>query len=169
MPPPWTFLIAIHAIAAAFSVVFGAVQLLRRPKGGAFHRAVGRVWVVAMYVVTLTSFGIQTLNGGFTWLHALAVFTFFTVSIGLWAARQKKIQAHRSFMRGSYFGVLGAFIGVVVVPERRIPQLAVHDLAGLSLWIAAITLAAFFTLLGLSRLAGSTPRAAGKASLADRP
>ncbi|MFT4471658.1 DUF2306 domain-containing protein [Arthrobacter sulfonylureivorans] len=152
MPPQWTLLIATHAIAAAFSILFGAFQLIRRNKGGATHRAIGRVWVLAMYVVTLTSFGIQTLNGGFTWLHGLAVFTFFTVSVGLWAARTRRIQAHRSFMKGSYFGVLGAFIGVIVVPERRIPHVAIHDLAGLSLWTVAIVLAAFFTVLGFSRL-----------------
>jgi uncharacterized membrane protein len=158
MPPQWTFLIAIHAIAAGFSILFGAFQLLRRSKGGAVHRAIGRVWVFAMYVVTLTSFGIQTLNGGFTWLHGLAVFTFFTVSIGLWTARKKRIQSHRSFMKGSYFGVLGAFIGVVAVPDRRIPQMAIHDLAGLSLWIAAIALTAFFTVLGMSRLSADTKK-----------
>jgi uncharacterized membrane protein len=156
MQPQWTFLIAVHAIAAAFSIMFGAFQLFGRAKGGPVHRIIGRVWVFAMYVVTSTSFGIQTLNGGFTWLHGLAVFTIFTVSIGLWAARKKKIQAHRSFMKGSYFGVLGAFIGVVVVPERRIPQMAIHDLAGLSLWIAAIVLTAFFTVLGFSRLVAQT-------------
>ena len=156
MPPQWTFLIAIHAIAAAFSILFGAFQLIRRTKGGAVHRAVGLAWVLAMYVVTLTSFGIQTLNGGFTWLHGLAVFTFFTVSVGLWSARKKKIQSHRSFMKGSYFGVLGAFIGVVVIPERRIPQMAIHDLVGLSLWIGAIVLAALFTVLGFSRLLAET-------------
>jgi uncharacterized membrane protein len=156
MPPQWTFLIVIHAVAAGYSILFGAFQLLRRAKGGAVHRTIGRVWVFAMYVVTLTSFGIQTLNGGFTWLHGLAVFTFFTVTIGLLAARKKKIQAHRSFMMGSYFGVLGAFIGVVAVPDRRIPQMAIHDLAGFSLWIAAIVLTAFFTVLGFSRLSADT-------------
>ncbi|MGM0931635.1 MAG: DUF2306 domain-containing protein [Actinomycetota bacterium] len=164
MPPQWTFLIAIHAVAASYSILFGAFQLLRRTKGGSVHRTIGRIWVFAMYVMTLTSFGIQTLNGGFTWLHGLAVFTFFTVSVGLWAARKKKIQAHRSFMRGSYFGVLGAFIGVVVVPERRIPQMAIHDLAGLSLWITAILLTAFFTVLGFSRLLAETKDVMNKPS-----
>jgi len=79
--PDWPVLIAVHAVAAAYSILFGVFQLLRRTKGGAVHRVIGRIWVAAMYVVILTSFGIRTLNGGFTWLHALSVFTFFTVSI----------------------------------------------------------------------------------------
>jgi uncharacterized membrane protein len=146
--PDWSVLIAVHAVAAAYSILFGAFQLLRRTKGGAVHRVIGRIWVAAMYAVIVTSFGIRTLNGGFTWLHALSVFTFFTVTIGLWAARTGRIPAHRSYMTGSYFGVLGAFIGVVVVPDRRIPQMAVNDLPGLFVWAACILLTAGFAVAG---------------------
>lgn len=152
MPPHWSLLIAVHAVAAAYSILFGAFQLLRKRKGGRLHRLIGRVWVGAMYAVLVTSFGIRTLDGGFNWLHGLSVFTFFTVSIGLWTARTGRFTAHRSFMQGSYFGVLGAFIGVVAVPERRIPRMAVHDLLGLSLWIALVVLTAIFTVLGLTML-----------------
>nr|WP_253185289.1 DUF2306 domain-containing protein [Pseudarthrobacter chlorophenolicus] len=88
----------------------------------------GRVWVAAIYVVVLTSFGIRTLNGGFSWLHGLSILTFITVTVGLAAAMKRNIPPHKSFMLGSYFGVLGAFIGVIAVPERRIPQMALHDL-----------------------------------------
>jgi uncharacterized membrane protein len=150
--PEWSVLIAVHAVAAAYSILFGAFQLLRRTKGGSVHRVVGRIWVAAMYVVILTSFGIRTLNGGFTWLHALSVFTLCTVSIGLWAARTGRIPAHRSYMTGSYFGVLGAFIGVVVVPDRRIPQLAINDLPGLAVWVACIVLTAGFAAAGTGLL-----------------
>jgi uncharacterized membrane protein len=62
------------------------------------------------------------LTGGFSWLHALSVLTFATVTIGLVAAAKRNILSHAAFMRGSYFGILGAFIGVVAVPERRLPR-----------------------------------------------
>ncbi|MGF9662331.1 DUF2306 domain-containing protein [Arthrobacter crystallopoietes] len=152
MHPEWPVLIAVHAVAAAYSILFGAFQLLRRTKGGAVHRVIGRIWVAGMYIVILTSFGIRTLNGGFTWLHALSVFTFFTVSIGLWAARTGRIPAHRSYLTGSYFGILGAFVGVVAVPDRRIPQMAVNDLPGLVVWVACILLTAGFAVAGTALL-----------------
>ena len=109
MPSSWTVLIAVHAVAASYALIFGAVNLLRRTKGGSLHRIVGRIWVVAMYIVVLTSFGIRTIDGGFNWLHALSALTFGTLTAGLWAVRTGNIRAHRSFMTGSYFGLIGAF------------------------------------------------------------
>jgi uncharacterized membrane protein len=148
MHAEWTVLIAVHAIAAAYSILFGAVQILRRVKGGSVHRVIGRIWVVAMYTVILTSFGIRTIDGGFNWLHGLSLVTFCTVSIGLWAARTGRIHSHRSFMTGSYFGILGAFIGVIAVPERRIPKMAIHDQLGFALWLSCIILTAGFAIAG---------------------
>jgi len=161
MTPQWTTLIIVHAVAASYSLLFGAFQLLRRRKGGRLHRVIGRVWVVAMYVVCFTSFGIQTLNGGFSWLHALSLLTIGTVSVGLWAAVTRRIPAHKNFMTGSYFGILGAFVGVVAVPSRRIPSMAAHDLPMLLLWVAALVLTAVFTVVGIRNLVkGNRPVAA---------
>lgn len=136
-------IIAIHAVTASFALLFGAFQLLRKRKGGALHKVIGRIWVGAMYMVIFTSFGIQTLNGGFSWLHGLSLLTLVTVTVGLWAAVTKRIDSHKAFMRGSYFGILGAFVGVIAVPSRRIPQLATHDLPTLIMWVAAITVITF--------------------------
>ncbi|SDX54787.1 Uncharacterized membrane protein [Arthrobacter sp. yr096] len=152
MPSPWTFLIALHAIAAGYALIFGAVNLLRRNKGNAAHKILGRIWAVAMYIVVLTSFGIRTIDGGFNWLHALSVLTFCTLTMGLVTVRRGNIRAHQRFMTGSYFGLVGAFIGVVAVPDRRLPQMAIHDLAGLTLWVATLVLTAGLTIAGLMQL-----------------
>lgn len=105
-----------------------------------------------MYLVCITSFGIQTLNGGFSWLHGLSLLTIGTVSIGLWAAVTRKIPAHKSFMTGSYFGILGAFVGVIAVPTRRIPSMAVENPLGLALWVTILALTATFTVIGFHQL-----------------
>lgn len=144
----WTFLIIVHAVAASFALIFGAVQLLRA-KGTRSHKILGRVWAASMYAVIFTSFGIQTLNGGFSWLHGLSVLTFFTVSIGIIAAIKGKIDSHKAFMTGSYFGIIGALIGVILVPERRIPQLAMHDLSTFIGCLFGIIMVSF-AVVGLS-------------------
>ncbi|HJQ44538.1 MAG TPA: DUF2306 domain-containing protein [Jatrophihabitantaceae bacterium] len=121
------WLIAAHASGASIALLLGAYNLLHRPKGDLTHRRVGRIWVVAMYWTVVSSFWIKELHPGhFSWIHGLSVFTFCTLTIGLWAARTGRIKQHRDFMTGSYFGLVGAFLGAVTVPVRAIPQLAVH-------------------------------------------
>lgn len=137
MPPTWTFLIAVHASAASYALLFGAVNLLRR-KGGRAHRILGRIWAIAMYTVVLTSFGVRTIDGGFNLLHALSALTFCTLTVGLWAAVKGNVRVHRGFMTGSYFGLVGAFVGVIAVPSRRVPQLALHDLPLLLVLLAGL-------------------------------
>jgi uncharacterized membrane protein len=119
--------IAIHATAASLSLTLGGFQLLRRTTGDRTHRLVGRVWVVAMYVMLVSSAFIRQLSPGhFSVFHALAIFTFGTLTIGLVAAVRGDIPRHRGYLRGSYVGVVGAFVGAVAVPQRDIPQLMVH-------------------------------------------
>ena len=123
----WTLLIIIHAVTASLSLLLGAFQLIRPKKGDRFHRMVGRTWVVCMYAVCVSSFFIQGVNEGFSWLHGLSLFTVLTVSLGLYAAIKGNIKAHKANMIGSYFGAVAAFVGVIAVPTRRIPQLALHQ------------------------------------------
>lgn len=143
-------LIAIHALAASFALLFGAFQLFRK-KGGKAHKIIGRIWVLAMYTVIFTSFGITTLNGGFSWLHGLSLLTLVTVSVGLYAVFKGNIASHRAFMQGSYFGLLGAFIGVITVPSRRIPQMAMHDTSSF-IFITAMIIIISFAVMGLTEL-----------------
>ena len=105
------------------------------------------MWVVAMYWTVISSFFIQELNPGrFSWIHGLSAFTFVTLTIGLYLGitsrgRAGRARSHRGFMTGSYFGLLGAFVGAVVVPVRDIPQWAVHQplaLAGAALACIAV-------------------------------
>jgi uncharacterized membrane protein len=143
-------LIAIHALAATFALLFGAFQLFRK-KGTRPHKIIGRVWVLAMYTVIFTSFGITTLNGGFSWLHGLSLLTLITVSIGLYAVFKGNIASHKAFMQGSYFGLLGAFIGVIAVPSRRIPQMAMHDTSTF-IFITAMIIVISFAVTGVVEL-----------------
>jgi len=148
-----TWFVACHASAAAIALVLGAVNLIGRPQGDRTHRGIGAVWVVAMYWVVLSSFAIKDLRPGhFSWIHGLSVFTFVTLSIGLWAALTGRPLRHRIFMTGSYFGLIGAFIGAIAVPSRELPQLSVHHPGQLVAGIA-VNLALAVLIL---RLAGLT-------------
>ncbi len=145
----WTFVIIIHAVTASLSLLLGAFQLLRPKKGDRFHRMVGRTWVVCMYAVCVSSFFIQGVEHGFSWLHGLSLFTTLTVSLGLYAAIKGNIAAHKANMIGSYFGSVAAFIGVVAVPTRRIPQLAVHHTPLFFLFVVLVVISAALFICSL--------------------
>ncbi|HEX7483857.1 MAG TPA: DUF2306 domain-containing protein [Candidatus Saccharimonadales bacterium] len=145
----WTLLIIIHAVTASLSLLLGAFQLIRPKKGDRFHRMVGRTWVVCMYMVCVSSFFIQGVNEGFSWLHGLSLFTLLTVSLGLYGAIKGNISAHKANMIGSYFGAVAAFVGVVAVPTRRIPQLAVQQMPLFFLFVGLIVASAVLFICGL--------------------
>jgi hypothetical protein len=49
------------------------------------------------------------------------------VTLGVVHARRGHIEAHRGMMRGSFLGLVGAFIGAVAVPDRTIPTFVLGE------------------------------------------
>lgn len=158
----WSPIVVAHAVTASYAIAFGAVNLFRKTKGDKPHRIIGFVWLASMYFVIISSFWIQMIRlGQFSWIHGLSAFTFCTISLGLYAAIRHNISAHMGYMRGSYFGLLGAFIGVVVVPSRLIPQLAMQETLKLTLFIVCVVLSAtFFAVATVHFMAGNRNKAA---------
>lgn len=135
--------IAAHATGASLALVLGGYQLWRTPRGDVTHRMLGRVWVVAMYWTVLSSFFIKRLNPGhYSWIHLLSIWTFISLTTGIWAALRGRIDTHRGWMIGSYCGLVGAFIGAVAVPDRDVPQLVVHRPVVFTLAVIGIVIAA---------------------------
>lgn len=164
---PWTVLLVSHVAAASVCLPLGLYQLLRRPRGDRRHRQVGRAWAALMLWTAFSSFAIREIrDGSFSVLHALSVVTIVSVALGVSSARRGRIQAHRGQMTGAWLGLVGAFLGAVAVPDRRLPQLVVHDLptalGALALIVAAavgvVAAAAVLERLTASRLVAATPR-----------
>ena len=123
----WTPLIVTHALCAALALVLGAAILFRR-KGTPSHRSLGRVWVALMAVVALSSFGI--FRDGYSWIHGLSVFTLVMLVVGVRLARRGQRVAHRSTMRGIYFGAL-VVTGLFTLSPYRLIGKAVLGALGL--------------------------------------
>lgn len=168
MDHSWNVLIAIHAFAASFAMVFGAVNVLRRKRGDRPHRTIGWIWLALMYFTAFSSFWIQQLRpGNFSWIHGLSAFTIVTLSLGWWNARRGNVRAHAGTMIGTYAGLWGAFIGVAAVPTRLVPQAFQSSWAEMSVLtagIVAVGLAAVAVLVRLLGQAGVPARAAASTS-----
>jgi uncharacterized membrane protein len=163
------WLVPVHATGATIALLLGGYNLRHRPKGDRIHRRIGLVWVVAMYWTVLSSFAIKELRPGhYSWIHALSLFTFVTLTIGLWAALTRRVRLHRQFITGSYLGLVGAFVGAVAVPVRHIPQWALHQPLGLALGGAGCVIAAVAAIALSRRSKPAIPDGTGPYSLPAR-
>jgi uncharacterized membrane protein len=123
MLKPWTIIITLHAIVATAAIVLGTFNAVRTVRGDPLHRAIGRTWAVLMLFISITGLLIGNFSDGIDiFLHGLAIWTIFSISAGIYFARKGNIAVHKGFMLGTYFGLLGAFIGVITVPTRRVPS-----------------------------------------------
>ena len=97
-------LIQIHAAAATLALLGGPVALWRRRRDG-WHKAVGYVWVGAMAVTALSSFGIRdfAILWGLSPIHLLSVLALWSLWTGLRHAMRGEIVAHRAAMTGLYW------------------------------------------------------------------
>jgi uncharacterized membrane protein len=111
--------VQLHALAAASAFVLGLVQFVA-PKGTVRHRTLGRIWVVLMVVVALSSFAITEVAGvgRFSWIHWLSVLTLVMLPAGVLAARRGRITAHKQTMFWLFLGGLVIAGGFTFVPPR---------------------------------------------------
>lgn len=110
--------ILIHLITIVPVLVVGPILLFRQ-KGDSFHTKLGRIWAYVMIGSCLTTFWIRH-NGGFSWLHGLALFTIFSVIKAIVSIKNGNISAHKRAMVGSYIGAFVAFIFASTYPDRLI-------------------------------------------------
>jgi uncharacterized membrane protein len=143
----WTVLVAAHAAGASLAVLLGSYNLWLSRKGDLLHRRVGRIWFVTMYWVAFSSFGIKRLHPGhFSWIHGLSAWTIISLTVALWAAMTHRIDLHKGFVAGSYFGLLGAGIAAMAFPQRLVPQTAMHAPLSLLAAVAGVTVVAYFVV-----------------------
>lgn len=129
-------LLPIHIFAALFALALGPTNLVRRRRDRT-HRMVGRVWVSAMVVTALTSFGVQEPLSALSGLHALAAWTLISLALGIVAIRRGNVRSHKANMVGSYLGLWAAFLFAALIPTRTLSQVTAA-----APWTAAITAAA---------------------------
>lgn len=114
----FTVSILVHATAAFLVLLLGPVTMFR-PRRDALHRALGRTWVLLMYVTCLSSFFFG-LEDGLGALHGLSAFTAIMVTLGVINIRRGRVSSHRATMVGSFAGTLIAFGFAALVPNRLI-------------------------------------------------
>jgi uncharacterized membrane protein len=112
---------ATHLATVAPAAAIGVVLLTRR-KGTANHRALGRVYLVLMFVTAALSLAIPAVVpprfGHFGIIHLLSLLTLATVPAAWWAARTGRIRAHQGMMIGLFIGAILIAGSLTLVPGR---------------------------------------------------
>ncbi len=103
-----SFAVQFHVYTVVPAAVIGGIMLLRR-KGTPTHRVLGRIWVLLMVATAISSFFIHEINlwNGFSPIHVLSIASLAACVVIVWSARAGNLRAHRSAVRGLYFGGIG--------------------------------------------------------------
>ena len=134
-----------HIILGFLSLVAGAAVILLR-KGTKKHRSIGRVYILSMLGLNLTSFGIYNLYGSWGRFHWLALVSLATLIAAYASIRYKKVQAHYYFSVWSYVGLLGGAISELFA---RFPpaELLLKYVPSLDTYVILLLITATFYLL----------------------
>ncbi len=121
--------VQVHVAAAILALMLGTL-VLRRKKGDATHKAIGRLWVGLMLIVAVSSFFIHEIRmwGDFSPIHILSILVIGSLGQALWAIRNSNVAAHRSAMRSTYFGGLLLAGGFTLVPDRLMYRVLLQPL-----------------------------------------
>ena len=111
--------VQVHVAGGALAFVLGGYLLARR-KGGPIHRALGKVWIATMVIISLSAFFINELRvwGPFSPLHVFAVVTPISCWWAVRMARRRNRKAHGQTVICLYLGGIVVAGGVTFVPGR---------------------------------------------------
>lgn len=130
--------IQFHVAFALPAALLGPVALLRRRRD-LLHRITGRLWILAMLGLAVSSFFVHSIRliGPFSPIHLLSITTLAGLAYGFRAALRRDFITHGRTMRALY---LQALIGAGVftfLPGRRMNALFGAENPQLVFWIAA--------------------------------
>jgi uncharacterized membrane protein len=148
--------IQIHVAAAVAAMLLGAAILFRR-KGDAAHRLAGRIWVLLMVVVAVSSFFIWTIRLWGIWspIHLLSVGTLVSLAYAIGMARVSNIVAHRRTMQATYAGALVVTGFFTLLPGRIMNEVL---FGGDRPLVGIVALGALVTTGAALAVRGSRPR-----------
>ena len=130
----WEQAIATGHILAAVSALISGAAVLVSPKGTHTHRAIGTVYVLALFLVNVAALSLHR-ESTFGVFHVLAVASLATIGVGLSPLLLGKrsppvIATHAYCMTWSYAGLVAAGCG----------QLAVGVGQDLAAWVVPVVI-----------------------------
>ena len=95
-------------------------------KGSTIHKLLGRIWVILMLIVTVSSFFIHKINlwGAYSPIHLLSLWTIFSLGLAIYFVRVGNIKRHKQVMIALYGFALILTGLFTLMPGRVMYQIA---------------------------------------------
>jgi uncharacterized membrane protein len=120
------FILTLHIALATSALLIGAL-IVAAPKGTRPHRRLGWLWGCCMVGVASSSLAFPAerllLVGGVSYLHLLAVATFFMLPLAIRAARQGNTLLHSRLMLALYSLLCLTGVAAMFMPGRFLYRL----------------------------------------------
>jgi uncharacterized membrane protein len=107
------------------AIILGAAQFYMK-KGSTIHKLLGRIWVVLMLIVAVSSFFIHKINlwGAYSPIHLLSLWTIFSLGLAIYFVRVGNIKRHKQVMIALYGFALILTGLFTLMPGRVMYQIA---------------------------------------------
>ena len=148
-------IIQLHVASAVLALALGPFAIYGRRKSR-LHKSMGYVWVLAMGITALSSFGIHSFPviGPFSPIHLLALFALWSLFEGMRHIFNGRVTLHSVVMRSLYWRGLCVAGLFNFLPERTTNRIVFPDTPEAGYVVIVVGIATL-VLLGLrARFAG---------------
>lgn len=152
MSIPWEIVVLLHSAAAGFAILVGANAVLSRGRIVYQHPVLRWAWTASVAVVIASSFLVQNVADGFTWLHCLAVLNAITLTASVIASIGESRRAHSILMPFSYLLLIWQFVCVNIVVTQRDMSEVDDNAVGFVVWSIAMLIPAVLAIVWGIRL-----------------
>ncbi|MBA4094690.1 MAG: hypothetical protein C0489_11460 [Candidatus Accumulibacter sp.] len=117
---PWVrdAALAVHLATVIPALPLGLYVFLAR-KGGARHKALGKLWLLLMAVTAVATLFIRNVGeGGFSFIHLFSVLTLIGIPKVVTTARRGDIAAHRAHLLRLFVGAMLVAGSLSFLPGR---------------------------------------------------
>ena len=115
-------LMFMHLYTVVPAFLLGTMSLVMR-KGTAFHKAIGRIYMILMLFTAMVTLFMSaevgpTIFNHFGWIHLFSFLTIYTVPTAYIAIKKGNIKSHKRKMILLYFGAIIIAGGFTFFPGR---------------------------------------------------
>ena len=108
-------IIYVHSVFALLAIPLGLYIIITK-KGTKIHKILGRIWVTALLIVSLTAIFIQTINPGqYSLIHLLIPYTIGSLIYSIWNIKRFKKTKIERYKFAHMRSMIGVYIGALLI------------------------------------------------------